>query len=77
MPPPESSATDRPSPPLRATALVTGGAGFIAAHVARHLLDRATVVVLDDLSGGFRDNVPAGAILGRGERCRSRPARRA
>jgi len=39
-------------------ALVTGGAGFIGSHVADELLrlgDR--VVVLDDLSGGFLENV--------------------
>jgi UDP-glucose 4-epimerase len=42
--------------------LVTGGAGFIGAHLARELLSLGhRVVVLDDLSGGFRDNVPAGA----------------
>ena len=42
--------------------LVTGGAGFIGSHVAEELLRRGhSVVVLDDLSGGFRDNVPAGA----------------
>ncbi len=39
--------------------LVTGGAGFIGSHVSDALLERRhTVVVLDDLSGGFRDNVP-------------------
>lgn len=39
--------------------LVTGGAGFIGSHVARHCLDMGhEVVVLDDLSGGFRDQVP-------------------
>jgi UDP-glucose 4-epimerase len=44
--------------------LVTGGAGFIGAHVARLLLaaDRE-VVVLDDLSGGYEENVPAGAVF--------------
>lgn len=40
------------------TVLVTGGAGFIGSHVADELLKRGyEVVVLDDLSGGFRDNV--------------------
>lgn len=42
--------------------LVTGGAGFIGSHVAEQLVQRGHhVVVLDDLSGGFEDNVPAGA----------------
>ncbi len=41
--------------------LVTGGAGFIGSHVARHCRDMGhEVVVLDDLSGGFRDHVPEG-----------------
>lgn len=44
------------------TSLVTGGAGFIGSHVAAELLRRNhTVVVLDDLSGGFVENIPAGA----------------
>jgi UDP-glucose 4-epimerase len=41
--------------------LVTGGAGFIGAHVAGALLARHSVIVLDDLSGGYAANVPAGA----------------
>ena len=41
--------------------LVTGAAGFIGSHVCRHLLKaNHQVVGLDDLSGGFRDYVPAG-----------------
>ena len=44
--------------------LVTGGAGFIGAHVARELCDAGCeVVVLDDLSGGFPDNVDPRARL--------------
>lgn len=40
------------------TSLVTGGAGFIGSHVAE-LLDATgeRVVVLDDLSGGFLENI--------------------
>ena len=42
--------------------LVTGGAGFIGSHVAEALVDRGhDVLVLDDLSGGFVDNIVAGA----------------
>jgi UDP-glucose 4-epimerase len=42
--------------------LVTGGAGFIGSHVADGLLARGQDVwVLDDLSGGFRENVPVQA----------------
>ena len=41
--------------------LVTGVAGFIGSHVAAHLLGQGHQVVgVDDLSGGFRDHVPAG-----------------
>lgn len=41
--------------------LVTGAAGFIGSHVCAHLLRQGHKVMgLDDLSGGFRDQVPAG-----------------
>ena len=45
-----------------ARVLVTGGAGFIGSHVADALIARGhRVTVLDDLSGGYRENVPAAA----------------
>jgi UDP-glucose 4-epimerase len=44
--------------------LVTGGAGFIGSHVTNELLQAGhTVVVLDDLSGGFRENVDPRAVF--------------
>ena len=49
-------------------ALVTGGAGFIGSHVAEGLLARGyEVTILDDLSDGRRENVPAGARLVEGD----------
>ncbi|MFK8111666.1 MAG: NAD-dependent epimerase/dehydratase family protein [Rubripirellula sp.] len=47
----------------RSAVLVTGGAGFLGAHVVQQLLllpelSGSTIVVLDDLSGGFVDNLP-------------------
>jgi UDP-glucose 4-epimerase len=45
-------------------AIVTGGAGFIGSHVTEALLGLGDEVhVLDDLSKGKRENVPAGAEL--------------
>ena len=49
------------------SSLVTGGAGFIGSHVAAQLVQMGhAVVVLDDLSGGFPENVPAGAQFVKG-----------
>jgi UDP-glucose 4-epimerase len=49
-----NAVTDSP------VALVTGAAGFIGAHLTRALVEqkRVRVLALDDLSGGFRDNLP-------------------
>ena len=44
--------------------LVTGGAGYIGSHMALVLLRAGhDVVVVDDLSAGHRDAVPAGAVF--------------
>ena len=46
------------------TWLVTGGAGYIGAHVVRAFVDEAyDVVVLDDLSSGRREFVPDGVAV--------------
>lgn len=47
--------------------LVTGGAGFIGSHVTEELVRRGDhVTVLDDLSGGFIENIVNGATFVRG-----------
>ncbi|HEY0556138.1 MAG TPA: NAD-dependent epimerase/dehydratase family protein [Thermoanaerobaculia bacterium] len=52
------------SEPGLGTVCVTGGAGFIGSHVAEAFLAAGRrVLILDDLSGGRRENVPAGAEL--------------
>lgn len=52
---------------MKTNVLVTGGAGFIGSHVARHCLDMGfEVVVMDDLSGGFEDHIPEGCTFVKG-----------
>ncbi len=46
------------------TICVTGGAGFIGSHVADALVGAGhRVLIVDDLSGGRKENVPEGAEL--------------
>lgn len=52
---------------MKVNVLVTGGAGFIGSHVAKWLVKAGyRVVVLDDLSGGFVENIPEGAEFVKG-----------
>ena len=45
-----------------ARCVVTGGAGFIGSHIAEALAELgASVAVLDNLSSGRRENLPASA----------------
>jgi len=48
------------------TVLVTGGAGFLGSHIVDCLVDDHQVIVLDDLSGGFEENVNSSARFVRG-----------
>jgi len=51
-------------------ALVTGGAGFMGANLTEYLLTKnMKVTVLDDLSGGFKENIPEGVEFVEGSVC--------
>lgn len=48
--------------------LVTGGAGYIGSHTAQKLMDAGfDVVILDDLSTGFKEAIPSGALFVQGD----------
>lgn len=52
------------------TCLVTGAAGFLGSHVAQHCVNLGMRVIgVDDLSGGFKANVPAGVEFHQGSVC--------
>jgi len=52
----------------RRTVLITGGAGYVGSHVALALSDAGRpAVVLDDLSKGVRENVPAAVDFVQGD----------
>lgn len=44
--------------------LVTGGAGYIGSHNVKYLRKQGNdVLVLDNLSGGYRDSIPEGLLI--------------
>ncbi len=50
------------------TILVTGGAGFVGANISHELIRRGyAVVILDNLSRGFRHAIPTGATFVHGD----------
>jgi UDP-glucose 4-epimerase len=52
---------------MKIKSLVTGGAGFIGSHVVDQLIEIGhEVIVLDDLSGGFVENVHPAAFFCKG-----------
>jgi UDP-glucose 4-epimerase len=56
----------RSGPTGQGRAIVTGGAGFIGSHLVERLLaDGQAVLVVDDLSSGMPERVPAGVGLER------------
>jgi UDP-glucose 4-epimerase len=63
-PPRRIQGNERAEERMAERVLVTGGAGFIGSHVAdRYVAEGYEVTVLDNLSSGCRENVPAAATL--------------
>ena len=53
---------------MNRTVLITGGAGFIGSHLADRLVkDGDRIVVIDNESTGYRENVPAEATYIKGD----------
>lgn len=47
--------------------LVVGGAGYIGSHLVKELVETQEVVVLDNLSTGFKDSVDSRAVFIQGD----------
>src|SRR5690348_12263304 len=48
----------------KSSTLVTGGAGYIGSHIVKQLAEAGErVVILDDLSTGYAENVLAGELI--------------
>lgn len=47
--------------------LITGVAGLIGSHFSKYLLDNYEVYGIDNLSGGYRENIPSGVIFFEGD----------
>ena len=64
----QSDATTVDATPIRGrTVLVTGGAGFVGSHIADALVGENDVRVVDDMTNGRTENVPAGATFVEGD----------